>query len=428
MITTGAGTSGSANQPITGGNPPITNPATVAITTFDVDAPRSLRAGSTIGFTLVGSPGGNATVQIPGVTGEVQLTETSPGRYTGSFTIPTNTDRPITVSKASIIGRLRIGTADRLIQAGNSLVIDSEAPRITATTPEDNGRVTKARPNITAVFDDAGGTGIDPTTVRILLDSRDVTADATVTSNLVVYQPGANLAAGRHEAQIMASDRAGNPVNRRWTFMVETATDVIRSFNITGPESPAPGDEVTFTLLGQPGGQATFSIGDRVTNRVMREVEPGRYVAEYTVRRGDRFQKAVVVARLQLPNGEVYTSEANKTLGVTATAAAALGAPTLETPSADDVKNGEITIEGRAAPGARVQIRVDYVQTLLGAFRTTGTVADVVVDADENGRFRTRTIDLDTGLGRSGVTYTVTAVTLGANDQKSQAAKLTIKR
>ena len=60
--------------------------------------------------------------------------------------------------------------------------------------------------------------------------------------------------------------------------------------------------------------------------------------------------------------------------------------------------------------------------------RAGAEVVSLVVDADDRGNFVTKPIDLDTGLGRSGVTYTVTAVTLGANDQKSDVARLTIKR
>ena len=37
-------------------------------------------------------------------------------------------------------------------------------------------------------------------------------------------------------------------------------------------------------------------------------------------------------------------------------------------------------------------------------------------------------LDLDTGLGRSNITYTVSAVTLGADDKTSETAKITLKR
>jgi hypothetical protein len=424
MITT-AGSSGNANQPIV---TPPTNPppASLAITSFDVDAPGSLRAGSTISFTLVGTPGGNASVQIPGVTGEIALSETSSGRYTGTYTVPTSNTKPITVSRASAIAKLRIGNAERLIQSGTALVVDSEAPRITSTTPEENGRINRSRPNITAVFDDASGTGVDPTTVSITVDGREVTQDATVTSNLVVYKPDADLAAGRHTVSITGRDRAGNPVTKQWSFQVETAASVVKSFTMTGPDNPQPGDEVTFVLIGEPGGQATFSIGDRVRTRVMREIQPGRYEANYTIRRGDQFQNTVVTARLKSASGEVYTAEANRTLGIRT--AGVLEVPKLAEPKQGDLVGNDLTIRGTAAPGARVQIRIDYTQSVLGAFKMNGTVAEMVVDADNNGRFVTKPVNLDTGLGRSGVTYTITAVTLGPNDQKSEASKLTFKR
>ena len=170
----------------------------------------------------------------------------------------------------------------------------------------------------------------------------------------------------------------------------------------------------------------SFSIGDRVKSRAMREVSPGKYVAAYTIRKSDQFQNAIAVARLQTAGGDVFTAEANKPVGVTA--AGPLDSPKLNTPAAADIVDNQLTLHGTAAPGARVSIKITYSQTLLGLLKTTGTVADLVVDTDQNGRFVTKPIALDTGLGSSNVTYTVTAITLGANNQNSQPTTLTIKR
>lgn len=54
---------------------------------FDVEPVRQSAPGSELAFTLYGSPGGSAAVQIAGATGGVVLAETEPGVYEGSYTI-----------------------------------------------------------------------------------------------------------------------------------------------------------------------------------------------------------------------------------------------------------------------------------------------------------------------------------------------------
>lgn len=54
---------------------------------FDVESVRRAAPGNELAFTLYGSPGGTAAVQIAGATGGVVLAETEPGVYEGSYTI-----------------------------------------------------------------------------------------------------------------------------------------------------------------------------------------------------------------------------------------------------------------------------------------------------------------------------------------------------
>jgi len=72
---------GQANDPIVT-TPPVNR--NIAIDGFTVDADGYLRSGSRLNFTLTGTPGGVATVQIPGVATEIALVETQPGVYTGT--------------------------------------------------------------------------------------------------------------------------------------------------------------------------------------------------------------------------------------------------------------------------------------------------------------------------------------------------------
>lgn len=410
-----------------GGNPPPTTGNTaVAITSFDVDRPDGyLRRGSVIRFTMVGTPGGTASLQIPGVTEEIMLRETQAGTYTGSYTVP-NREEAINIAKASAIGRLKIGNTERLIQSGISLDFDTAGPKIGSLTPEPDTRVNRPRPNITATFDDANGSGVDQDTVRILLDGKNVTQDATVTGALVAYKPDTALGAGVHEVEIRARDRAGNEVSRHWSFRVTQSADVIKSFDYEAKDGLRAGEEVTFLLIGEPGGTATYTIGDRIRARRMDEVEPGKYVGTYTIRQADQFDDMAVTARLKTKSGEEYTIDASKRFGTIG--GGTLTAPKISEPEAGTKLPSVLVIRGTAPANSRVQIRIDYNRSVLGALNLRGVAFDEIIDVDSSGHFETKDIRITGIAGSSGTEYTITATTLGANDKKSEATKLTIRK
>ena len=84
-------------------------------------------------------------------------------------------------------------------------------------TPNDNAGV---RPVISARFAEHGS-GIDLASAKVLLDGRDVTADANVQSHGVTLTPAAPLAKGLHRVRISVADKAGNAGNMLvWQFGV----------------------------------------------------------------------------------------------------------------------------------------------------------------------------------------------------------------
>jgi hypothetical protein len=246
-----------------------------------------------------------------------------------------------------------------------------------------------------------------------------------VTPTFVSYRPDQALSSGEHEVSIRARDNAGNPVTKNWSFRVMTNRDVIRSFNYdAGGQALLPGTEVTFTLEGDPGGKASFSVGDRIVDRRMDEVSPGKYVGHYTIRRNDSFEDVPVTAKLETQSGDTFTYDAPTRFRMTARS---LEAPTITDPDESTRIGDSLRIRGTAAPGSKVQVKVDYSRTTLGLFKMTGTVAETEVTADDQGRWITDPIDVRTGLGGGSTTYTITAVTIGPNGRKSDTTKLTLK-
>lgn len=79
---------------------------TARIDGFDVEPVVKPAPGNELVFTLYGSPGGNAAVQISGATGGVILAETEAGVYEGTYTIRAR-DRITAASAATV--NLRVG-------------------------------------------------------------------------------------------------------------------------------------------------------------------------------------------------------------------------------------------------------------------------------------------------------------------------------
>jgi hypothetical protein len=93
---------------------------------------------------------------------------------------------------------------------------DNRAPRIFDVTP-DNGDLVSERgwTRISARFRDHG-TGVAGVSLRV--DGRDVTSRARIDTDDIRYAE--NLRPGRHFAELVAQDRAGNTARRTWTFDV----------------------------------------------------------------------------------------------------------------------------------------------------------------------------------------------------------------
>ena len=75
------------------------------------------------------------------------------------------------------------------------------------------------------------GSGIDPSSAKVLLDGKDVTRHAEVTAHAITLSPAAPLEKGIHRVEVTVSDKAGNPCNRlAWRFGVEVPVAVETEF------------------------------------------------------------------------------------------------------------------------------------------------------------------------------------------------------
>lgn len=131
-------------------------------------------------------------------------------------------------------------TADGTTLSGLQLVVKERvAPVITILSPTSGAVVTNNKqPVVFNVVDESGGSGVDRSSIVVLLDGNAVassTLAVTAISNgfSVTYTPASALGDGEHTVAINASDNDGNAATAKsTTFKIDTVPPTL---NITAP-------------------------------------------------------------------------------------------------------------------------------------------------------------------------------------------------
>jgi outer membrane lipoprotein SlyB len=92
---------------------------------FNVEEVRRLTPGVELHFDLYGTPGGTATLRIDGATRNLNMTETEPGQYVGTYTIGA---RDHITNTSAVTANLRVGNRVATDVLAESVVRDG-APR-----------------------------------------------------------------------------------------------------------------------------------------------------------------------------------------------------------------------------------------------------------------------------------------------------------
>jgi len=209
-------------------------PTQVTIQRFTAVQVDKLEPGTELRFALDGTPGQRVTFTIEGVATAVPMREVRAGHYEGAYVLK-RLDRlhPGVPIVATIEGGG--GQVARHELPRRSLLVDARPPTIRNLTPRDgdvlpdSGAVT-----VSGTFDDRGGLGVDPSTVKIIVGGRDVTPQATVTRDFFTFR--ADLPPGNYAADVTAKDFAGHSVRSAWSFQVQPSS--VGSGTISGGYFP----------------------------------------------------------------------------------------------------------------------------------------------------------------------------------------------
>ena len=194
-------------------------PVVLKIDRFAVAPVDKIEPGVELRFMLAGMTGAVASFGIPGVVDNVPMRETRPGVYEGSYTIRRLDNL---APSRPIVATLRMGDKAVTSNLSQPLTTDAKAPVISNLSPREGEQlVGNTTTSVSASFDDGGGVGVDPRSIRILLAGRNVTAESNITAQFFSYR--ADLPAGRYTVDVSAKDMVGNTVNKVWSFEIAGA-------------------------------------------------------------------------------------------------------------------------------------------------------------------------------------------------------------
>ncbi|MDO9465206.1 MAG: Ig-like domain-containing protein [bacterium] len=122
--------------------------------------------------------------------------------------------------------------------ATSAFTVDATPPVITNLQPEDGSTIEEPKPTISAEYLDSLS-GIDVSSVNLLLDGEDVTGNATVTDTKITCAPAQDLESGEHTVALEIKDIAGNTAIKTWTFTVEGGAKILNEISSNDPQDLA---------------------------------------------------------------------------------------------------------------------------------------------------------------------------------------------
>ena len=197
--------------------PPAVAAATAApvIERFTVAPIARIEPGAELRFAANGTPGARASFSVEGVVQDVPMREVRPGRYEGAYTIRRNDNFPPSLN---IVGTIEANGKSVQSKLNQALLLDARPPTIRNLAPKNNEFVAGNNVSVSATFDDSGGVGVDPRSVKLVIAGQDVTRNASITPQFVTWR--GDLRNGPNPIELTAADSAGNAVRQNWVIVV----------------------------------------------------------------------------------------------------------------------------------------------------------------------------------------------------------------
>ncbi len=125
---------------------------------------------------------------------------------------------------------------------------DLTNPTLTDAFPSDGQETPAFQPNISVIAtDNKGGTGIDPSKIKMTLDGEPVKHSYDEATGKISYTPESFLAGGYHTVKVQVKDGFENPAELIWSFFITAGS----RYSIEGPEKVYAGGEFALNVTGK---------------------------------------------------------------------------------------------------------------------------------------------------------------------------------
>jgi Copper amine oxidase N-terminal domain/CopC domain len=162
---------------------------------------------------------------------------------------------------------------------------------LTDLNPADQGVVQSNKPAISAQFSQS----VDPNSVKVLLDDRDVTNATAISPTDLLFTPPYSLAAQSHTVKVEGTSASGETFTQSWSFTSGTST----AQNYVNVTEPAQGATVggTFTVTGTalPGSHIHIVAASVALYGGVFRVPSGSYAADLTADDTGAFSQVVTI-------------------------------------------------------------------------------------------------------------------------------------
>jgi hypothetical protein len=197
------------------------------------------------------------------VNGATQTIDVAP------FIIGASTYVPLRFVSQALGANVNYDSANRIVALTQSDVpAVAAAPTAAAASgvqlqslnPARGASVTSQRPTIRADF----SAPVDPNSLHVTLDGRDVTAETTLAPTGIVFAPPSPLQAMQHSVRITGTDGQGLPFHRSWNFT--TGTQAAANFLNLNNLSEGTTVGTSFTVRGKtlPGAAVHIEAGSTI--------------------------------------------------------------------------------------------------------------------------------------------------------------------
>ncbi len=160
---------------------------------------------------------GKTVVSAPGVFHSILLSPKKPGLYAGRV----NLRQGMVIPDVFLLVKWSKGKREQSLIFPNPVSIYTEPPQISQINPENKKKIKNRSPFIFVTFN-LKTPPVNPDTLQLFLDEKDVTHHCTRDSQVIFFVPPVPLTPGEHVCLIRGKGLGtGYPFQKKWSFQIE---------------------------------------------------------------------------------------------------------------------------------------------------------------------------------------------------------------